>query len=180
MRLKSMIFKAIVASLLSSIVTFVAGLLLHLVINVNSSSASIAINIALCFISAISYAIILVALLHIYQGNGEGDVWEDYPEKYSGILRDLPKIVAKERNILFLILSINVLHFALRSLNLSFWHISIINSITDLLISTCPLVILFPDTIPYMLIGYLCGTLFTCCTYVAVFGIFRWKWRRFM
>ncbi len=180
MRLKSMIVKTLIASILSSLITLTARLVLDMLASNSPDTARNAAMILLSLLAPVSFSVILIYLLHVYRGNGEGEVWEDYPETYGGIIRDISMVVKKECPVLALIASVGALNLTLWLLNHLLIHSRLIKIITDIFISVSSLGIIFRDDILQKTLGYLSGTLFTCAVYVIVYALFRWKWRKFM
>ena len=85
MKLGSMIFRAVITSILASVLTLIAELVLSLIVTSNSQAIYTLINIFIAIFSSAAFATILTYLLQVYHGSGESEVWEDYPEKYNGV-----------------------------------------------------------------------------------------------
>ena len=180
MRIKSMILKALISSVLASVVTLIATLLINIILVPDTLAAQQTVAVILSVVSSSSFSVLLVYLFHIYNANGEGEVWEDYPEEYCGPVRDLPLVIKKEYKTLLFILAISFFNLILMILNRTLINSNIINVINGLFVSVSSLSLIFLNNLPQQAIGYICGSIFTCFCYVIIFTAFRWKWRRFM
>ena len=170
MKLRSMIFKVILALVLSSVTTLIVDLVLQLVLSSHFLSLLI-----LAIASPVALSTLLVYLLHIYGGNGESEVCEEYPDKYPGIFRDIPKIICRERIPLLFIIATGLLGILIWLINSKLLNSALISRLSSLLLSASSLALVYPS-----LSGYLLGTLLTAAIYVFVFALFRFKWRKFM
>lgn len=175
MKLRSMIFKVIIALALSSVATLIVDLVLQLVIPTGSEKAQAIYTLILAIASPVALSSLLVYLLHIYGGNGESEVCEEYPDKYPGIFRDIPKIICREWLTLLFIIAIGLLGTLLWLINSKLLHSELVTRLSSLLLSASSLALVYPS-----LQGYLLGTLLTTAIYVLVFALFRFKWRKFM
>lgn len=180
MRIKSMITKILIASILASVVNLIAALLINVVVALNSAAAVNIAAIFLAIVSSAAFAIILVYLLHIYRANGEGEVWEDYPEIYGGLIKDIPKVIKKESFTLLFIFSVSAFNLILWIVNHTVIHNQLIDIVVELFISVSSLSRLFPLSPAQQALGYFAGVSFTCTVYIIIFTLLRWKWRRFM
>lgn len=180
MRIKSMMTKILIASVLSSVVNLIAALLINVTAALNSAVAANITTIFLAIVSSVAFAIILVYLLHIYHANGEGEVWEDYPKMYGGLIKDIPKVISKESFTLLLIFSVSAFNLILWIVNHTVIQNQIIDIIVELFIPVSSLSRLFPLSSAQQALGYLAGVSFTCTAYIIIFTLLRWKWRRFM
>ena len=166
MKLRSMIFKVILALVLSSVATLIVDLVLQLVLSSHFLSLLI-----LAIVSPVALSTLLVYLLHIYGGNGESEVCEKYP----GIFRDIPKIICRERIPLLFIIATGLFGTLIWLINSKLLNSALISRLSSLLLSASSLALVYPS-----LSGYLLGTLLTAAIYVFVFALFRFKWRKFM
>ena len=180
MRIKSMITNTLIASILSSVVNLIATLLINIIATLKSTAAANAVTVFLAIVSSVAFAVILVYLLHVYRSNGEGEVWEDYPEIYGGLVKDIPKVIKKECFTLLFIFSVSAFNLILWILNHTLIHNELIDIFVGLFISVSALSRLFPVSPAQQALGYFVGVSFTCILYVIIFALFRWKWRRFM
>ena len=181
MKLGSMIFRAILTSILASVFTLIAELVLNLIIPSDFQAVDTLINIFLAIFSSAAFATILTYLLQVYHGSGESEVWEDYPEKYNGVIRDIPLIVKKESSTLIFIFTLGGIELLLRVINANIFKSEIVNTGLSVFSPVTSLSRLFPTTAPaWISIGHLAGAFTTCLFYVIIFALFRWKWRRFM
>ena len=180
MPIKNTVTKMLLASVLSSVVNLIATLIVNIVITFRSAASQTVAAVFLAILSPIVFSIMLVYLLHVYRANGEGDVWDDYPEIYGGVAKDISKIIKRERYTLLLIISVSAANLLLWILNHALLHISILNAITLIFSTMFSLHSLFPYTILGQCLGYASGAVLTCIIYVITFALFRWKWRRFM
>jgi hypothetical protein len=102
-------------------------------------------------------------------------VCEEYPDKYPGIFKDIPKVILKERLTLLSIIAIGLFGTLIWFINSSILHSKILERFASLLLSASSLALAFPS-----LLGYLLGTFVTAIIYVFVYALFRFKWRKFM
>jgi hypothetical protein len=175
MKLRSMIFKLALALLLSSIATLIADMVLSIIVPSNLKDAHHLSQLILSLVSPIAFSVIIIYLLHIYNGNGESEVCEEYPDKYPGIFKDIPKVILKERLTLLSIIAIGLFGTLIWFINSSILHSKILERFASLLLSASSLALAFPS-----LLGYLLGTFVTAIIYVFVYALFRFKWRKFM
>ena len=181
MKLGSMIFRAVITSILASVLTLIAELVLSLIVTSNSQAIYTLINIFLAIFSSAAFATILTYLLQVYHGSGESEVWEDYPEKYNGVIRDIPLIVKKESSTLIFTFTLGGIELLLRVINANIFKSEIVNTALSVFSPVTSLSRLFPTTAPaWISVGHLAGAFTTCLLYVIIFALFRWKWRRFM
>ncbi len=180
MRIKSIVTKTLIASILSSVVNLIATLLINIIATLNSPVAANAVTAFLAIVSSLAFAIILIYLLHIYRANGEGEVWEDYPETYGGVIKDIPAVIKKERFTLLFIFSVSAFNLILWIVNHTLIHNELLDMLVGLFISVSALSRIFPLAPAQQTLGYFIGVSFTCIIYVIIFALFRWKWRRFM
>ena len=175
MKLRSMIFKVLLALVLSSVATLIVDLVLQLVIPSGSEKAQAIYTLILVIASPVALSTLLVYLLHIYGGNGESEVCEEYPDKYPGIFRDIPKVIRREWLALLFIIALGLLGMLVWLINSKLLHSDIVTRLSALLLSASPLALVYQS-----LLSYLLGTLLTAAIYVLVFALFRFKWRKFM
>lgn len=180
MRLGNMIFRAVVTSVLASVLTLIAELVFSIVLVSDSLAFSSFVNILLALFSSAAFATILIYLLQVYHGSGESEVWEDYPEKYYGIIRDIPKILKKEVSTLIFILTLGGIYICLHIANANLWQSSVINLIAYIFSPVVAFSKVFGQSAALAPLSYLAAVLMTCALYVIIFALFRWKWRRFM
>lgn len=180
MRLGNMIFRTVITSILASVLTLIAELVLGLLSLPESQNLNSLLNLLLAIFSSAAFATILTYLLQVYHGSGETEVWEDYPEKYHGIIRDIPMIVKKEYSTLIFIFTLGGIGLVLRTVNANLWQSAIINTVLSIFSPVTSLSRIFPTTSMWISAGHLAGAFTTCLLYVIIFALFRWKWRRFM
>ena len=175
MKIRSMIFKIALSLVLSSIATLIAQLVFDIVLPTGVEKSQSIANILLSLISPISFSVLLIYMLHIYTGNGESEVCEEYPDKYPGIFKDIPRVIAKEYVVLLFIVAIGLFRTLIIMANANLLNSTLIKGALFLLIGVSSFSIAFPT-----LCGYLIGTLATAAIYVIVYTLFRFKWRKFM
>lgn len=175
MKIRSLLFKTALSLVLASVITLIVQLVLDIVIPSDVQDKHTLSALLLSFISPVTFSIFMIYTLHIYGGNGESEVCEEYPDKYPGIFRDIPRVIAKEYVILLLIIAIGLLGTLLFLANTHLLHSSILSALSSLLLCTSSLAIAYQS-----IGGYLLGTLVTAAIYVIVYTLFRFKWRKFM
>jgi hypothetical protein len=180
MQFKRTIPKILIASILSSIVTLVATLIANLVFTVPSPALTYFMAILLSLVSFISFSVFLVYLLHVYHANGEGDVWEDYPEVYGGVFKDIPRVIKKERYTLIFIILISITTFILHMVSLHLFYHVIIEIAVLLFKPTSVLLSVPAESFFGQALEYILACFANCSFYVITLALFRWKWRRFM
>ncbi len=181
MKLGKMIFRALITTILASVLTLIAELVSSLLVTTNSPTVIKLINVLLALFSSAAFATILTYLLQVYHGSGETDVWEEYPEKYNGIVRDIPLIVKKERYTLLFIFTLGAIDIVLRTFNANVLKSALLNTALSIFSPVTALSRVFPTNASiWISTGRFAGAFMTCLLYVIVFALFRWKWRRFM
>ena len=175
MQFKRTIPKIFIAAIISGIITLISNLIISLIFG-----ASIAYTVVMFFISMISFSICLVYILHIYHASGEGDVWEDYPEVYPGIFKDISKLIKKEAPTFAIIASLSAAVFVLHVISLYLIRIEILKHVISVFKPIASVSYSYSGNILLRLLEYIAGALFNCVAYVLTFALFRWKWRRFM
>lgn len=174
MKLRRIIPRILVAAIISGTVTIISNILISLIFG-----ASVVGTVIIALIGMISFSICLVYFLHIYHASGEGDVWEDYPEVYPGVLKDIPKIAKKELPTFIVVASLSatvlILHVISRQLNVGIlkYVISVFKPIASRSYA-------YSGKLLFHALEYLIGAFSNCVAYVVTFALFRWKWRRFM
>ena len=181
MRLGSMMFRTLITTILASVLTLIAELVLSLLVTTDSPTVIKFISILLALFSSAAFATILTYLLQVYHGSGETEVWEEYPEKYNGIIKDIPLVIKKERYTLLFIFTLGAIDLVLRAFNANLLKSSVLNTVLSIFTPITALSSIFPvDTPTWVSAGRLAGAFTTCLLYVIIFALFRWKWRRFM
>jgi hypothetical protein len=176
MKLSTMTFRVILALVLSSVVTIVARLVMEIIIPSNVQNTHNVSAIALSIISPVTLSVLLIYLLHIYGGgSGESEVCEEYPDKYPGIFKDIPRVAVKERLVLLFIISLGLLGTLVHLLNAKLLHSTLVERFASLFMSATSIAVAYPS-----LPGFLLGTLLTALIYITVYALFRFKWRKFM
>ena len=167
--------KMFIAATISGIITLISNLIISLIFG-----ASIAYTVFIFLISIISFSVCLVYLLHIYHANGEGDVWEDYPEAYMSIFKDIKAIAKKEQSTLILILSLSAIVFLLQLIVYRLLNLEILKIILSVFKPIASISYGVPSNLVWQVFEYSAGALLNCVSYIITFAAFRWKWRRFM
>ena len=175
MKIRSMIFKVALSLVLSSITTLIAQLVFDIVLPSGIENVQLIAKLLLSFVSPIAFSVILIYMLHIYGGNGESEVCEEYPDKYPGIFKDIPRVIAKEYVVLLFIVAIGLCRTLIHLANTKLIPNVLFEGASFLLIGVTSFALAFPT-----LYGYLLGTLATAAIYVIVYALFRFKWRKFM
>ena len=174
------LFRIVVASILSRLISLVTSLILNVAVTDYSAGAQFAVSLAIELVCIISFAIVLTCLLHVYNSQGEGEVWEDYPEKYHGILRDIPLIVKKEIISIIAIFTVSGVALLLMIINRATASLNILYTASMLLGAASLRVYLFSVSNPLFCLISAASVAITCVIYVIIYALFRWKWRRFM
>lgn len=181
MRLGSMMFRTLITTILASVLTLIAELVLSLLVTTDSPTVIKLISILLALFSSAAFATILTYLLQVYHGSGETEVWEEYPEKYNGIIKDIPLVIKKERYTLLFIFTLGAMDLVLRAFNANLLKSSVLNTVLSIFTPITALARALPTYTPiWVTTGRLVGALTTCLLYTIIFSLFRWKWRRFM
>lgn len=175
MRFLKLAPKILIACILSSIATLGISLVLELIVPQNLRAPFDYARIILFLVASVAFSAITIYLLKIFDGSGESGVWEEYPDKYVGIIRDLPSIVKSEAFVLLFIIAIGTLNALLWTANKNLFNSDILSWAIRFLIAANPLALVFDDAV-----GYLIGPLVCCLIYCITLALFRWKWRKFM
>ena len=175
MQLRRMIPKILIAATLSGIVTIISNLLIDLIFGV-----SVIGTVIIALIGVISFSICLIYILHIYHANGEGDVWDDYPEVYPGIFKDITRIVKKEIPTFIVVASLSAVVFILHVISRYLPNIEILKYVLLVFKPIASMSYTYSGNLFLHALEYIIGAFSNCLSYVIAFAIFRWKWRRFM
>ena len=175
MQLKKSIPKMLVAFVLSAVATTGISLILELILPQKLRYPYDYSAVFLAVLAPIAFSIIVIYLTKVFNGSGESSVWQEYPDKYPGIFRDLPRIVISEKTVILFIVAVGVLSTSLHFINEGFIHSKILSFIVSSMVAVTPLAIIINGVI-----GHLLGLLLSCIVYVITLALFRWKWRKFM
>lgn len=167
--------KILIACILSSIATTGISLALDLILPHNLRVPFDYARLILAFVASVAFSVIMIYLLKIFDGSGESKVWEEYPDRYVGIIRDIPRIIKNERLELLSILAIGALNAILWMINKNLLGNSALSWAVNFLIAANPLALVLDGAL-----GFLLGPIASCAVYCLTLGVFRWKWRRFM
>lgn len=174
MKLRSLIPKL----LLSSVLSFFIFLLINMLSTLprfDSETITSVFNVAIALSGSVTFCVFLVYFLHVYDGSGESGVWEEYPDRYPGIFKDMIKIAIRDRFIIFMIFSLGICCTLLWLVNSLFFHSKLLDTLSYLFCTATSLATVLKGP-P----GYLLGTLITCLCYVIVLAVFRRHWRKYM
>ena len=143
MKLRSMIFKVITALVLSSVATLIVDLVLQIAIPTGNENAQAISTLILAIASPVALSSLLVYLLHIYGGNGESEVCEEYPDKYPGVFRDIPRVIRREWLTLLFIIAIGFLGTLVWLINSKLLHSEFVTHLSALLLSASSLALVY-------------------------------------
>lgn len=174
MKLKSLIPKLLLSTALSFIIFLLISLLANMPM-LESKLAIAALDTAVAISGSLVFCVFLVYFIHVYDGSGEKGIWEEYPNKYPGIFKDMIKIVKRDYTVILAILALGVSCTLLWTVNEFLFHNKLLDAITYLFFTTTSLAAVIDGPL-----GHLLGALTTCLLYVIVLAVFRRHWRKYM
>lgn len=174
MKLRGLIFKILLSCVLSFLI-FLLISMLSILPPLKSEIAIAALDVAVSLSGSVAFCIFLVYFLHVYDGSGESGVWEEYPDRYPGIFKDMLRIAKRDYFIILMIFALGMLSTLLWLINSTLIHSKFLDTLSYLFCTATSLATVLKGA-P----GYILGTLVTCACYVIVLAVFRRHWRKYM
>ena len=175
MTIKKAIIKITIASLLSLILylilSFVIGALME-------AASHIAVNFALgiwAFLVSVVFSYILIYLIYIKDGSGEMKIHEDYPIKYTGIIKDIKLVFFQEFKILSTLCSINLASWILTGIDKLIFDRRTVTAVLFIYFPLQSFGVILPEWLNSIL-AYTIGSIIISMIYLLELVVIRRKW----